>query len=415
MAYTHAVPKRAARMPQAETTCARRPLLQDIGLDNLVTAGFGVDVSTAGGAALQVAMHNYLAVDSARDDTSHELVRFFRTMYNLHQQGVKVEAALKRVLAAGAEFRIGLANDGTRFKPTTGQIAASQAKAAPKAPQKGDARPSADDDAMTVTDLCGADGSQGAADSTEGTIHVNFLDRMISAGMSLREVAGETNHLNGAHKAFAVELTFSLYELARKPAVVERMRAEMTTALAAHGNARAYPVRDDMPALQYSQAVFREVLRMHCISMGILRVTAEPVTVPASPATPGGAPATPSIVLPPNTPVLMLMHAVHHLPEFWEAPLEFRPERWLKPNGKLRSGPRTKFSYFPFLEGPRQCQGRFLVVLEWLVVVNAIIQQYDVALPLAYKLRKKADFYPIPEDPIRIRFVPREREATAVA
>ena len=380
-------------------------------MDNLITAGFGVDVSTAGGSALQVAMHNYLAVDSARDDTSHELVRFFRTMFNLHKQGVKVEAALKRVLAAGPEFRIGLGSDGTRFKPTTAQIAASQAQPAPQAQGETAASNSSDgDDAMTVTDLCGEDGTQGAADSTEGSIHVNFLDRMISAGMSLREVAGETNHLNGAHKAFAVELTFSLYELARKQSVVDRMRAEMAAALAANGNGRAFPVRDDMPALQYSQAVFREVLRMHCISMGILRVTAEPVSVPAAAAA-GAAPATPEIVLPPNTPVLMLMHAVHHLPEFWEAPLEFRPERWLKPNGKLRSGPRTKFSYFPFLEGPRQCQGRFLVVLEWLVVVNAIIQQYDIALPLAYKLRKKADFYPIPEDPIRIRFEPRVREA----
>lgn len=372
--------------------------LQDIGLDNLLVAGFGVDLAHERGQALRLAMHNYLAVDEARDDKLAPLARFFKTMWRLYTQGTVVNKTLKALLAAGPGARIALAADGSKFKPSSAQIDAARASVSPSG-AGGAQSGAAAEDAMTVTDLCGGD-DMGKDATAKGSTHVNFLDRMVGAGFSAKEIAGEVNHINGAHKAFAVELTFSLYELARAPEIAQRVREELEAVLATTG--RAFPTRDDLPQLQYCQAVFREVLRMHCISMGIIRELAAPLRLPKDDKAVAGR----DIVLPSGTTVLMLMHAVHHLPEFWDAPNEFRPERWLKANGKLRSGPRVKFSYFPFLEGPRQCQGRFLVVLEWLVVVNAILHNYNISLPDGYKMVKKADFYPIPEVDITIALAP---------
>jgi len=368
--------------------CAHRfffIVCQAIALDNLLTAGFGVDLKSPLVNELRSSMRDYVDVDNMRED-AHPLVTVFKTIVNWFRIGARVKRNIRTLLAAGPETRISLGADGELFKPTADQLRRWQA---PTAKTTGN-------EAMTAADLQSSDSAQ-PAKQTDG--HVTFLDRMVAAGMSLDEITSETNHLNGAHKAFGVELTFSLFELARSPDIRNRLMSELDQVLSR--NNRTVPTRADLAALPYCQAVFKEVLRRHCISMGIVRVIAEPLQVADVKGSKG------PVTVPANTPVLLLMHAVHHLPEFWDDPETFNPDRWLKPNGKLRSQPKTKFSYFPFLEGPRQCQGRFFVVLEWLCVVNAMLRRYDISLPPNYVMAKKADFYPIPETPISIRFAPR--------
>ena len=69
--------------------------------------------------------------------------------------------------------------------------------------------------------------------------------------------------------------------------------------------------------------------------------------------------------------MLLLIYALHHHPEFWDNPHEFNPRRWLQPL-------RVEFSYIPFLTGPRQCVGRHLAELNFVIILNALLRRFDV-------------------------------------
>ena len=47
------------------------------------------------------------------------------------------------------------------------------------------------------------------------------------------------------------------------------------------------------------------------------------------------------------------MFAIHNSPTYWDAPHEFRPERWLVEGGDMMSG-----KFMPFLLGARNCIGQ---------------------------------------------------------
>ena len=47
-----------------------------------------------------------------------------------------------------------------------------------------------------------------------------------------------------------------------------------------------------------------------------------------------------------------------------------------------------------FLDGQRQCQGRFLAELEFIIVLNSVLLNYEIEVPSTYKFMLKPDFYP---------------------
>ena len=77
--------------------------------------------------------------------------------------------------------------------------------------------------------------------------------------------------------------------------------------------------------------------------------------------------------IPANTQVMILLQALHHHPDFWEAPAEFRPARWLE-----SPMPRVPFSYVPFLDGSRKCIGRHMAEMQLLVMLSALVRRFDV-------------------------------------
>ena len=125
------------------------------------------------------------------------------------------------------------------------------------------------------------------------------------------------------------------------------------------------------------------------IALGVLRQTGAPVELP--PTSPGQAP----LIVPADTPVVLLLQALHYHPEFWDNPQQFMPERWAQGEYRsvlvtavkltlLRSADlsalhttsdpgrhtETNNAFVPFLDGKRQCQGRFLAELEFVTVLQ---------------------------------------------
>ena len=63
---------------------------------------------------------------------------------------------------------------------------------------------------------------------------------------------------------------------------------------------------------------------------------------------------------------------MHRLPEIWQDPDTFRPERW-DPAIKQQI---PQGAYFPFGGGPRTCIGMPLAQLEARIILSSILQHY---------------------------------------
>jgi cytochrome P450 len=75
--------------------------------------------------------------------------------------------------------------------------------------------------------------------------------------------------------------------------------------------------------------------------------------------------------------VAMSPYIVHRLPEYWEDPESFRPERFAQ--DRTQAG-RHPFAYFPFGGGPRLCIGHNFAMLEANLIVATVAQRYRLRL-----------------------------------
>jgi cytochrome P450 len=182
----------------------------------------------------------------------------------------------------------------------------------------------------------------------------NWLDGLAAEDLSLNQLTDALNHLYGAYNAVDFVVTAALLELSRHPEWRERVRCELTAVL----GARAYPTLDDISHVPVLWGVIKETLRLYPVAMGIFRQTGAPLEVDGE-------------RLPTGTQVVILPHALHRHPAYWDEPLAFRPDRWAR-------SPSAPFAYIPFLIGPRKCMGQPLAELELLIRVSTIIRTADL-------------------------------------
>lgn len=190
---------------------------------------------------------------------------------------------------------------------------------------------------------------------TKGSIP-NFLTRMLNAGFDLQETAAEVNHLYGAYKAIGFVTTCMIWRLSKDPEWVTRLREEWNEQLSNDG--RATPTREDMNQLIVTRGVVNECLRMHVVSQGVLRKLSAPLDIDGT-------------TLPTGTEILILLHALHHHPKFWNNRSEFHPSRF------FNEGPKP-YTFLPFLSGGRMCAGKQLAELHLIVLLHSIFRRYDV-------------------------------------
>ncbi len=73
----------------------------------------------------------------------------------------------------------------------------------------------------------------------------------------------------------------------------------------------------------------------------------------------------------------------HHLPDVWDEPFAFRPERF----ARERKAQLALGQYVPFGGGSRQCIGMRFGQLEIRTIVSAIVSRFDLEQPPDYRLR----------------------------
>ncbi|KUM77154.1 cytochrome P450 [Streptomyces curacoi] len=206
--------------------------------------------------------------------------------------------------------------------------------------------------------------------------------------LTVRQVCDEVlAHLIAGHESTATSLAWALLLLAGDPAVTERVRTEIDTAVGDRA-----PEDADLARMPLLRAVFLEALRLYPPAWTIMRATGRPSVV-------GG------VRIPAGAVLLVSPYGVQRSERWFEGPDEFRPERWL---GGGRNGD-PKYTFFPFGGGRRSCPGRQLALVTGGVVLTRVLQGFSLA-PVGDPLRAAVDIILRPRPGTRLRATPRQPE-----
>ncbi|MFJ1457041.1 cytochrome P450 [Nocardia sp. N2S4-5] len=227
--------------------------------------------------------------------------------------------------------------------------------------------------AQTIFDAAAEDllARHAAQPSPDGLIGDLFAARRADTGAPLTrpQVAEELRtYLWTGYETTGCGLAWALWEIARHPAVQDRLRAELDTVLSGRA-----PDAADLPRLRYLRQVLDETLRLHPPIPSFPREPVRPMEI-------GG------YRIPAGSTVFLGSQVVQRDPRYWPDPDAFDPGRFAPDRPKP-----LPYTYFPFGGGPRRCIGAVLAELELTVAVAMIAQRF----------RLGAD----PERPVREHFL----------
>lgn len=161
------------------------------------------------------------------------------------------------------------------------------------------------------------------------------------------------------YETSATTLVFLAYSLATNPDVMTRLQEEIDSTFP-----NKTPVQyEALMQMEYLDSVFNECLRLYPPAARLERTAKETVRING-------------ITIPKDMIVMVPVYALHHDPELWPEPEEFRPDRFSKQN-KQSINPYT---YLPFGAGPRNCIGmRFALAMVKLALVE-VLQHYSFSV-----------------------------------
>jgi cytochrome P450 len=160
------------------------------------------------------------------------------------------------------------------------------------------------------------------------------------------------------HETTANTLSWTWWLLAQNPVVEAKLHAELRTVLAGRA-----PSLEDLPKLVYTNHIITESMRLYPPAWGTARTSIEDHEIAG-------------YAVPKGSGISFAQWTVHRDARWYEAPNEFRPERW--DGDLLKRNP--KFAYFPFGGGPRQCIGNTFALMETALTLATIAQQYRFRL-----------------------------------
>jgi cytochrome P450 len=173
--------------------------------------------------------------------------------------------------------------------------------------------------------------------------------------------------LFAGHDTTTSTVAFMFYELAQHPDVVQQLREEQERVLGGAPPTAAQLLGDAMPVLEM---VMDETLRMYPPAWVGARRSIEPFEFAGH-------------TIPAGVPVNYSSWASHHLPDVFEQPEQFRPERFA-PAAKAAL---PKGAYVPFGGGSRICIGMRFGQLEVKAIATRLLTEFDFELEPDYRLR----------------------------
>lgn len=205
----------------------------------------------------------------------------------------------------------------------------------------------------------------------------DLLQRLLEArdeegardGLSRREIRDQllTLYLAG-HETTSHALSWTFYLLSQHGEARAKLAQELQRVL---GGRR--PVVEDLPALEYTEWVVKEAMRLYPPVFGIPRRASEDTQL--------GPYAVPS-----GSEVMIWSYLTHRDPRFYSEPERFIPERF----AASIADARPKHAYVPFGAGQRVCIGQMFAMIEAQLLVATLAQQvhfrYDAKRPPRMRL-----------------------------
>ncbi|WP_367871662.1 cytochrome P450 [Luteolibacter sp. Populi] len=184
------------------------------------------------------------------------------------------------------------------------------------------------------------------------TMLMDSRDGETGAALTDEEIRNEAiAFLLAGHETTANALSWTLYLLDRHPQWADAIRAEFQQTCG-----DAMPQMEQLPQLVQTLHVFEESTRLYPPIWAMERhaVAADEIA---------------GFHIPANSGVIISPYTLHRHPAFWDAPEEFRPERFLK---------RDHDAYYPFGSGPRFCIGSEFALAEARVILPMILRRFDL-------------------------------------
>jgi cytochrome P450 len=160
------------------------------------------------------------------------------------------------------------------------------------------------------------------------------------------------------YETVANALIWTWYLLSQNPGCERRFHEEIDRELQGR-----LPSFDDIPRLRYVEMVLAESMRLYPPAWAMGRYARNNFHLG-------------EYFLPAKTTVLISQFVMHRDARFFPDPLRFDPERFT-PEAKLQ---RTKFTYFPFGAGVRQCIGESFAWMEGVLLLAALGQKWKLKL-----------------------------------
>jgi cytochrome P450 len=206
------------------------------------------------------------------------------------------------------------------------------------------------------------------ADDSIDNPHADILDRVL-ADVPKSEYGPEVERqmcdeiktfLLAGHETSAAMLIWTTWELAKAP---EKMKIATEEAKKVYKNSekknKKTPSRDDLNGLEYIVGALKESLRLYSVVPVVTRKCLGDDYL-------GGE------FIPKGTTVIISVQGVHHREDLWENAQAFEPRRFVG-NETDETG---NYSYLPFIQGPRNCLGQYLALLEARVVMANLLRKF---------------------------------------
>ncbi|CAI9155280.1 unnamed protein product [Rangifer tarandus platyrhynchus] len=172
---------------------------------------------------------------------------------------------------------------------------------------------------------------------------------------------------------------WAMYYLLRHPKAMAVLRDEIDHLLQSTGQKKGpgfsiYLTREQLDSLVYLESTILEVLRL-CSFSGIFRFVQEDLTLHLE---------SQDCCLRKGDFVVIFPPVLHHDPEIFEAPDEFRFDRFTE-NGKKKTaffkrGKKLKYYHLPFGLGVSKCPGRFLAMVEIKQLLVVLLTYFDLEI-----------------------------------
>lgn len=207
-----------------------------------------------------------------------------------------------------------------------------------------------------------------------------FTEREIRDKVITFFIAGQETTANA--------LSWAFYLISGNSKVEEKIIGEISEVLGENS-----PTYDDVERLVYTNNVVREAMRLYPPAWTVVRNALKDYEI-------GG------YTVPAGSDIHMSQFVVHRDGRIFDAPDEFRPERWTE----IMRGELHRFAYFPFGGGTRRCIGEPFAMMEAVLILAIVYSKWRVKLAANSPVKPKPLITIRPEQGVPVILQKRNRK-----